>query len=252
MDHGLIHFQFENPVTLSPACTLLLTTLLACSTEGQNPAPSGPGTQTLADPSLPAKFSVASAYVFLPKWEGASGFSAGEKYVIQGEPFGDDRSKLSGGEVLLGLPEDGSSAIAFTPVASSLKAEHLEVQTAGSTGQQYTGDGTTLWLVYDDAESTWYDLSKGRLLKALDGGHRPHGEGEHALHVAIDLNGDGKPDYAEFSHYCKAEEAPYPLDEQGRTAWALQHGEVDWDATCRNTFTIRTGVWEKGARKTPM
>ena len=225
---------------------------MACSTERHESTTHEPGGTLLTDPSLPEKLSVSSAYVFIPKWEGAVGFAAGGKYVIQGEKFNADRSELSGGDRLLGLPEDGSPAVAFEVIGASLQTEHVEVKTAGSEGQKYTGDGATFWLVYDDTTSRWYDLSKGRLLKALDGGHRPFGEGEHALRVAIDLNGDSKPDYAEFSHYCKAEQAPYPLDENGQADWSTQHGEVDWDYTCSNTFTIRAGVWEKGARKTPM
>ena len=251
MDHGLIPFPSRIRVTLPPACTLLLTILVACSADRSNPESPSSRSHTVTDPTLPANFSVSSAYVFIPTWEGAEGFSAGGKYVIQGGLFGTDRSKLSGGDPFFGLPEDGGPRIAFEIIGSSLEGEHIEVHTAGSKGQQYSGDGTNIWVVYDDTQSGWHDLKQSRLLQTLDGGHRPHGEGEHALRVAIDLNGDGKPDYAEFSHYCKAEQAPYPLDANGQTAWSDEHGEVDWDTTCSNTFTIRAGVWEKGARKTP-
>ena len=82
--------------------------------------------------------------------------------------------------------------------------------------------------------------------------HGPNGEGEHALKVAIDLNGDSKPDYAEFSHHCKEESAPYPIDDAGRAAWDAKHGEVDWDYTCTNVYTIRDGSWTKQGRNTPM
>ncbi len=201
---------------------------------------------------LPQDFTVTSAYVFIPKWEGAEGFSAGGKYVIQGELFNEDRSKLSDGGRLIGLPADASAAVVFELVQASLKTKHVEVMAAGKEGQQYTGDGTNLWLVYDNSKNTWHDLTESRLFQKLDEGHRPHGEGEHALKMAIDLNGDAKPDYAEFSHYCKVEEAPYPLDEAGRADWQAKHGEVDWDATCTNTFTIRAGQWTKTGRKTPM
>ena len=89
-------------------------------------------------------------------------------------------------------------------------------------------------------------------MATLDGGHRPHGEGEHALSIALDLNSDGKPDYAEFTHHCKAEAAPYPITDEQREAWEAENGETDWDLSCTNVYTIDNGKWTQGKRKMPV
>ena len=78
------------------ALALLWTGLVACSTDRQHPPKTEQGGPVSADPSLPERFSASSAYVFLPQWEGAEGFSAGEKYVIQGEAFNESRTHLLG------------------------------------------------------------------------------------------------------------------------------------------------------------
>ena len=115
---------------------------------------------------------------------------------------------------------------------------------AGSGGNDYFPEP---WKAIEQA----VDAGKVRLMTNLDEGHRPYGEQEHQLNLALDLNSDGKPDYAEFTHHCKAEPAPYPIADEQRAAWEAEHGETDWDLTCTNVYTIDHGKWTKGERKTP-
>lgn len=212
------------------------------------PSRSTPAVEAKKAPTL----TVSSAFVFIPKWEGATGFSKGQKYVIQGDMFNENRSNLSKAGRIVGLPFDGSPPVVFELVEASLTTEHVEVTTAGRDGQRFQGEETHLWLAYNGSKSAWHDLSQSRLMADLNPAHKPFGEEEHALSVAIDFDGDDKIDYAEFSHHCKAEGAPYPLDEAGRTEWESKHGPVDWDYTCTNVHSIHAGQWQKEARKTPM
>ena len=235
--------------------SLILLCLAACSgngepaLEGRNEA-STTGAEGSSDST--EALSVVSALVFLPKWDGAVGFSPGEKYAISsGDLFGDDRSAFSDGDHIIGLPTDGRPAVVFAIVGSSLSTDTVEVTAVARGGQKFTGEDLDLWVVRGAHEGRGIDPGTVRLITTLDGGHRPHGEGEHALKVALDLNSDGKPDYAEFTHHCKAEAAPYPITDVQREAWETEHGETDWDLSCTNVYTIDNGKWTQGNRKTP-
>ena len=208
--------------------------------------------QTASSEAKPERITVSSAFVFIPQWEGAEGFAAGVQYAIQGDAFNEDRTALSGGQRITGLPADGGPMVAFDVVGESLSNPTVAVTTAGRDGRRFTGDSALLWVAYNESEKDWHDWSNSRLITELDNTHRPEAEANHALRVAIDFDGDGKVDYAEFAHYCKAEAAPFPLDEADRAEWDANHGPVDWDATCANVHTIEAGQWNKVERKTPM
>lgn len=225
---------------------------IGCTSSNSVPANPINTTQTESTAAEAQPLRVSSAFVFIPQWEGAEGFAAGVQYVIQGDAFNEDRSALTDGQRITGLPAGGGPAVAFDVVGSSLSTEHVAVRTAGRDGQRFTGDSTEVWIAYNAPTKDWQNLSDSRLITELDGTHRPEAEANHALQVAIDFNSDGKVDYAEFSHYCKAESAPYPLDEAGRAQWNAEHGPVDWDLTCANVHTIQAGQWDKVERKTPM
>ena len=230
---------------------LTVLCLTACTTgnpEDSLDTPQAPDEAPSAD-----TISVTSALVFLPKWEGAQGFSAGGKYAISaGDLFGEDRSAYADGQHIVGLPTDGKPALVFAIVGASLSSETVEVTAVERGGEKFTGEDVELWIVQGSHNGRKIDTGKVRLVTALDGDHRPHGEGEHLLSVAIDLNSDGKPDYAEFTHHCKAEGAPYPITDEQRAAWETEHGETDWDLSCRNVYTIDNGKWTSSKRETPM
>ena len=233
----------------------LPTTFGACgSTDSPTPSAESVSQASAGDAATggPDTLSVTSAMVFIPKWDGAEGFSAGGKYVISsGELFGEDGPAFADGDQLIGLPEDGQTAVVFSIVGASLKSSHVEVIAVERGGQKFMGEDVTIWVVRGAHRGQPVDAGRVRLMTALDSGHRPSGESEHALSVALDLNSDGKPDYAEFTHHCKAEAAPYPTTEAQRAAWETEHGETDWDLSCRNVYTIDNGKWTKGERKTP-
>ena len=242
---------------MSPIMRALLLSmpLVACdrtdspaqSTESAKPASAGSAADDESE-----RLSVTSAMVFIPKWDGAEGFSPGGKYVISsGEHFGEDGPSFTDGDQLIGLPEDGQPAVVFSIVGASLKSSHVEVTAVDRGGQKFMGEDVTIWVVRGAHRGQPVDAGQVRLMTELDSGHRPSGEGEHALSVALDLNSDGKPDYAEFMHHCKAEAAPYPITEAQRSAWEAEHGETDWDLSCTNVYTIDNGKWTEGERKTP-
>ena len=223
-----------------------------CSPSNSVPTDQPGAPQTASSEVKSAPLTVSSAFVFIPEWEGAEGFAAGVQYAIQGDAFNEDRTALSDGQRITGLPADGGPMVAFDVVGESLSDQTVAVQTAGPDGQRFTGDSTLLWVAYNGPEKGWHDWSNSRLITELDNTHRPEAEANHALKVAIDFNGDGKVDYAEFAHYCKAESAPFPLDDAARAEWDATNGPVDWDATCSNVHTIQAGQWNKVDRKTPM
>ena len=177
---------------------------------------------------------MTSAMVFIPKWDGAEGFSAGGKYVISsGELFGEDGPAFADGDQLIGLPEDGQPAVVFSIVGASLKSSHVEVIAVERGGQKFMGEDVTIWVVRGAHRGQPVDAGRVRLMLT---GQRPppSGEGEHALSVALDLNSDGKPD-TRSSRTTKAEAAPYPITEAQRAAWEAEHGETDWDLVQTST-----------------
>jgi hypothetical protein len=192
---------------------------------------------------------VTSAFVFVPQWEGANGFSAGGKYIVQGVGFNEDRSHLSDKQRIVGLPAKGGAAVAFEIVGASLKGDHVEMVAVDLAGHTFSGDDTELWVLHSHEKD---GLSRAKLMDSIREQDRPKGEAHHQLNVAIDFNGDGRAEYAEFSHHCKQEQAPHPIDDQSREAWEQEHGPVDWDYTCNNVYTLRADQWVKGDRKTPM
>jgi hypothetical protein len=194
---------------------------------------------------LPADFKVLSAYIFIPQWDHAKGFSAGGKYVIQGETFNEDRERWSGGDHFFGLHEEGKTLRRFEVVGESLVSNDFEVLAVEHNGSTYDGDGTIFLIPLPVSSSN-------RLLRTMDDEDRPKGEANHEFGFGIDINGDAKPDYIEFVHYCKEEQAPYPMDDEARVAWETKHGKVDWDYTCSNVYSMREGQWVKGERQTPM
>jgi len=225
--------------------------LTACGSGDAQLDPTASGNRD-ASAETNGAIAVSSAMVFIPKWEGAQGFSAGGKYAISsGDLFGEDRNAFSDGDKIVGLPINGSPAIVFSIVGASLQSETVEVMTVERGGERFTGEEVSLWVVRGSHNGGPIDPGKVRLITGLDEGHRPHGEGEHALSIALDLNSDGKPDYAEFTHHCKAEAAPYPITDEQRETWEAEHGETDWDLSCTNVYTIANGKWTKGERKTP-
>ena len=237
--------------TGSTLTTLTASILLIACTTG-NPDDRLDTLKTPDEAPSADTISVTSALVFLPKWEGAQGFSAGGKYAISaGDLFGEDRSAYADGQHIVGLPTDGKPALVFAIVGASLSSETVEVTAVERGGEKFTGEDVELWIVQGRHNGRPTDPGTIRLMTTLDEGHRPHGEGEHLLRVALDLNSDGKPDYAEFTHHCKAEEAPYPIADEQRVSWEAEHGETDWDLSCDNVYTIDNGKWTQGKRKTP-
>ena len=231
---------------------LMLFGLAGCVGGDAQPDATAPGGND-ASVGTNGAIIVSSALVFVPKWEGAQGFSAGGKYAISsGDLFGEDRTAFSDGDKIVGLPSDGTPAVVFSIVGASLQSETVEVMTVERGGERFTGEEVSLWVVSGSHKGRPIDPGTIRLITTLDGGHRPHGEGEHLLRVALDLNSDGKPDYAEFTHHCKAEAAPYPITDEQRAAWETEHGETDWDLSCRNVYTIDNGKWTSIRRETPM
>ena len=194
---------------------------------------------------LPAKFEVLEVLIFVPKWTGAEGFSAGKKYVAQGTGFYDGRTRWSDGDQFLALPQDGSAPARFEIVAGSLKREHVELRPVEHAGSTHSSE-STIFLIPQPV------INDARLVLSIDTGERPNGEAKHEFSFGIDINGDGMAEYAEFVHHCKESSAPYPMDRPAQKAWDAEHGEVDWDYTCSNVYTKRAGKWVKGERKTPM
>ena len=247
-------------------CSILALCLAGCTQTSEpqstvpRPTATSPATPAVTTASgaavtLPDDFAVTRAFVFIPQWEGADGFSAGGKYVIQGDGFSDDRSTLSAGLQIHGLAQDGRGQVAFTVVGESIKADNVEVQAVNHNGEKFSGTEVNILILKPSASgpnSPGYDPARAKLIKQIPDSVRPEGEANHQLSLGIDLNGDGHPEYAEFSHHCKAEQAPYPIDDAGRAAWETKAGEVDWDYTSSNTYTRRQGSWVKGDRQTPM
>ena len=201
---------------------------------------------------LESELTVSAATVFIPSWEGAAGFSPGKKYVLSSaDLLGGKEGAVSDGDTLIGLPADGSPAVLFSIEGERLKSDYVAVTPVERGGEKFRADEALVWIVSGTHGGQPVDAGKVRLMTNLDEGHRPYGEQEHQLNLALDLNSDGKPDYAEFTHHCKAEPAPYPIADEQRAAWEAEHGETDWDLTCTNVYTIDHGKWTKGERKTP-
>lgn len=250
----------------NPSLPLLCACLVACFESPQIPAidPNAAALQTESTATVEPKKApapvneptpatgltrVTSAFVFVPQWEGAKGFSAGGKYIVQGAGFNENRSHLSDGQRIVGLPAKGGAAVAFEIAGASLKGDHVEMVAVDLAGHTFSGDDTELWVLHAPEKD---GLSRAKLVDSIREKDRPKGEAHHRLNVAIDFNSDGRAEYAEFSHHCKQEQAPFPIDDPSRKAWEKEHGPVDWDYTCNNVYTLRAGQWVKGDRKTPM